>query len=621
MGGNYYPGKDKKRKSMRRKTLWYKLFCSSSWRKVASTMMLIYILFWHALVPMTEWMLQMGKTMSRTTSSSSLSGSKNKNPVGDWLQFDESLLVPSLAEERSAVIHAASERARLQFGPEKRHEKRLLLLEALVPTWFHRNDGNFGEKTSADDEPVVNRDKALLVHHHEIEDHSHIITTDNNNKVKVKHDGGRGKSKTKEEANKKKGEQQQPKKEMRQPVEKKPDSEHAKAVQENMIEKQKEALLNNTTRTRALLTVTGNDRPLHTLQTMDSVGTNYSSCPSQISEQEWKTTIVTQTSTDRLWILKETCTRWKDPIVAVVFVPSDMKPDQKSALESFSAAVAVTCPHLQLIQYIGTAEESKTDHYPVNRLRNIGLDAVNTSHILVADVDFVPSKDLDETIRVSLKQLHSYVPGEAENHQAIIVPAFERKPPTPCKSESQCAQYLQTDRSFIPHTFEELEKCVGSEDCIVFQSDNNSEGHYSTNSEDWLQKKWYEDEDEEQKHFKQLECFHSMRYEPYVVIRWCPSSSSKPVAPHYDERFYGYGKNKIELISHLRFMGYRFSILPEGFIVHNPHPESQVKETWNDREGSDLHATMDKLYPKFLKELDSKYKQFSDSIVKPCKTR
>jgi hypothetical protein len=532
---------------------------------------------------MTEWLLQMGKAMSTT--------SGPKNPMGDWLQFDVSLVVPSLVEERSAVIHSASERARLQFGHEKRHKMRLQLLEAIVPTWFHRNDANLkitGESKSADGD-----------------DQSHI----NDKKVEQ----GRPESKTKEKAKKEKGKQQQ-KKGIRQPVKKKPESESSKAVQANVIEKKKEASLTNTGRTRSLA-VTGNDRPLLTLQTMDSVGTDYSSCPSQIPEQEWKTTLVIQSSIDRLWILNETCTRWKDPIVAVAFVPSDMTPGQRNTWESFSA---VTCPHLQLIQYNGTAEESKLDHYPVNRLRNIGLDAVNTSHILVADVDFVPSKDLDDTIRVSLKQLHSYVPEETENHQAFIVPAFERKPPTPCESGSQCAQYLQTDSSFIPHTFEELEKCVGSKDCIVFQSVNNWEGHYSTNSEDWLQKKWYQDE--EQKHFKQLECFQSLRYEPYVVIRWCPSSSSKPVAPHYDERFYGYGKNKIELISHLRFMGYQFSILPGGFVVHNPHPESQVKERWL-REGSDLHTTMDKLYPQFLKELDSKYKPSYDSIIKPCKKK
>jgi hypothetical protein len=217
------------------------------------------------------------------------------------------------------------------------------------------------------------------------------------------------------------------------------------------------------------------------------VGTNCGGCPSQTSEEEWKTTLGTQFLIDRLWILKETCAQWKIPIVAVVFVPSDMTPGQRNTFRSFSA---VACPHLQLIQCIGTAEESKTDHCPVNRLRNVGLDAVkNTSHIVVADADFVPSKDLDETVRTSLKQLHSCAPGEGKNHHAVIVPAFERKPPTPCESESQCAQHLQTNSSSIPHSFEELGKCVGSKDCIVFQSDNNWEGHHLTNSGDWPQKK------------------------------------------------------------------------------------------------------------------------------------
>jgi hypothetical protein len=91
------------------------------------------------------------------------------------------------------------------------------------------------------------------------------------------------------------------------------------------------------------------------------------------------------------------------------------------------------------------------------------------------------------------------------------------------------------------------------------------------------------------------------------------------VAPYYDERFHGYGKNKIELVSHLRKSGYHFAILPEGFIVHNPHPESTVKETWNDRDGSDLHSSMDQLYSSYLKELDAKYKDIHNSTVKLCK--
>jgi predicted glycosyltransferase involved in capsule biosynthesis len=113
-----------------------------------------------------------------------------------------------------------------------------------------------------------------------------------------------------------------------------------------------------------------------------------------------------------------------------------------------------------------------------------------------------------------------------------------------------------------------------------------------------------------------------------VVIRWCPGSSStatsaqssntttiRPVAPYYDERFHGYGKNKIEFIAHLRLAFYQFAILPRGFIVHNPHVESKSKQAWNNVSSSissagvanNLHVDMDRLYPVFLKELIQKY--------------
>jgi hypothetical protein len=130
---------------------------------------------------------------------------------------------------------------------------------------------------------------------------------------------------------------------------------------------------------------------------------------------------------------------------------------------------------------------------------------------------------------------------------------------------------------------------------------------------------WYEDKDKTV--FTKISCFHTARYEPYVVLRWCPTDvdSKLPVAPYYDERFHGYGKNKIELISHLRKQGYRFSILPEGFIVHNPHPESTIKETWNDRKGSDLHESMEQLYTGFLNELESMYQDAHETSIKLCK--
>ena len=65
-------------------------------------------------------------------------------------------------------------------------------------------------------------------------------------------------------------------------------------------------------------------------------------------------------------------------------------------------------------------------------------------------------------------------------------------------------------------------------------------------------------------------------------------------------------------------MGYSFAILPEGFIVHAPHSISNAKRAWESEGKSDLHESMDKLYPQFLKELVEKYKHRGHKVIKQC---
>ena len=117
-------------------------------------------------------------------------------------------------------------------------------------------------------------------------------------------------------------------------------------------------------------------------------------------------------------------------------------------------------------------------------------------------------------------------------------------------------------------------------------------------------------------------------YEPYVILRWCPSSASlrettakeshgdsmnlvpiAPVAPYYDERFLGYGHNKIQFMAHIRWMGYQFVVIPKGgFLVHSPHVMSSQKSIWLDGE-NELRRNNTDLFDAFINELDSIYGQ------------
>jgi Glycosyl-transferase for dystroglycan len=594
---------------MRRRTLWYRAFCSSPCRKATSFLSVAYVLVWHILIPTTGWLLEVGQRLSSdnyslpSSSSSFLTKSDRLLTSGGWLLYDKTLLSPeSLEEEQAKAVLVAS----LRGHTAELQQNRLHLFEQIAPNFFHRNDVPPQKDNNAKAQPKGNQQ-----HQQQQKATSKGDTTEK----KSANDNKNGKGQ--------------------------PEPLRTVAPMNKVSNQTKDISTENPKRragARKLVTVEHISGAARTIHTMDALGANHSSCtriPLTESERDWATTLVIQTSVNRLWIVKETCHRWKDPIVVVVFISSDpqAKDHQLDVVKDFYSTTTTSCSDLELLQYMASDAESDIGNYPVNRLRNLGLDRVRTSHILILDVDFVPSRNLDETIRAGLTQQqmvrtqHPELNLASEDRQALIVPAFERVPPQPCDTETACGAYLLANSSFLPQTFSDLKDCHAKKDCSVFQSQVSWDSHYSTRSQSWLEEKWYyHNDDGEKRNLKSLDCFHSLRYEPYVVLRWCPrladptaSSSSTPVAPYYDERFYGYGKNKIELISHLRFMGYQFAILPEGFIVHNPHPESAVKQTWNNRDGSTLHSTMDKLYPDFLKEIQTKYQPDASNTVKVCK--
>ena len=402
-------------------------------------------------------------------------------------------------------------------------------------------------------------------------------------------------------------------------------------------------------------------RQERTLQNMDDLPLT-SSCPADLAPGNLSTTLVTQCTLNRVDLLLETCNRWKGPIILSLFLANE---EEESLWSDRQSNWEEMCPQMTILAHRATAEEEEAGSYPVNKLRNLGLDAVKTSHVFVMDADFVPSADLYVTIgdvldaRRQMEQIEG-VGASSGKKDAIIVPAFERKPPEPCSTIEDCRKYIKEDRNFIPQAIEDLRDCSwgSKKDCIVFQSDNNWEGHHTTHSDQWLKGDWYDDGDyraaepnlnvaagggnvekkqrrkekiDLSRKIKTVNCFDSYRYEPWVVLRWCPLASKnagvgatgdtheRPVAPYFDERFHGYGKNKIEMISHLRFLGYAFSVLPMSFIIHQPHPESQHKAVWKDVQHEDLHLDMDELYPKFLRELARKYDGGKNGVP-TCKT-
>lgn len=582
---------------------------------------MLYMAIYHLLVPIGEWILS--EILYNAKESYNIR--KTNKAILEGLvhgpKFDE---LPSIKQERNYLKSLDFERDTLQKTGSRSHnlQEHWQVLEQIVPEWFHRFDADIvhfkpqakDRNPDIEDENAANGEK--------------FESTDTD-------DGGDDKTtEKKENTSEKSNAAKTPSKENKSP----------------------DASASNNTRKRYQKEISGSSRhlsvkggiyiaedadtkegqevllPLRTLHNMFELGANYSSC--NTAQTPLGTTLVVQTSIDRLWILQETCSRWSShPVIATVFVPhsSSTQEDEEnrlqSELDSTSQQLLKDCPNLTLIRYEADHIESLQGRYPVNRLRNVGLDLVQTTHVLMIDVDFVPSRDLERLVGAAIQTTDGN-----DLNRALVVPAFEKKAPKSCDGSTDPAkcmsQFLKEDGSFLPQTFGELQNCYKEQkECVVFQSEFNFAGHSTTMSDRWMKQDWYEkgsDADAAGMRFKTIPCFHTARYEPYVVIEWCPTTNGKdggasPISPYYDERFYGYGKNKIELVSHLRRSNTRFEILPEGFLVHNPHPESATKETWlNKDHSSDLHATMDALYTQFLAELDVKYKDVHKDSIKLC---
>ena len=205
--------------------------------------------------------------------------------------------------------------------------------------------------------------------------------------------------------------------------------------------------------------------------------------------------------------------------------------------------------------------------YPVNRLRNIALEAVTTSHFLVTDVDLWPSRTLYNAF---LSLPAAYL---ARERVATVVPAFE----------TSNRVHKELGAASVPETFAGLRLCAAAGMCDVFK--HATDTHTSTLYDTWWAARPGDDA-------YNVPCFDSIRYEPYLLV---PKAAHTPA---FDERFVGYGKNKIQWVQHVRMLGFAFHVLPQGFVIHVPHSKSKSRDTWN----RDNRDKKNKLFMSFIRE-------------------
>lgn len=237
-------------------------------------------------------------------------------------------------------------------------------------------------------------------------------------------------------------------------------------------------------------------------------------------------TLVAQLSMDRLQMLEAICKHWEGPISLALYM-SDAEAQQFLRYAQASEVLK----NRKNIGYHVVYKEGQ--FYPVNLLRNVALKNARTPYVFLTDVDFLPMYGLYDYLRRAVVQMDMQ-----HSQKALVVPAFET---------------LRYRLSF-PKSKAELLSMLDMGTLYTFRYHVWPKGHAPTNYAKWrtattpYKVEWEPD------------------FEPYVLVR--------RDCPEYDQRFVGFGWNKVSHIMELDAQEFEMMVLPNAFMIHMPHAPS-----------------------------------------------
>ncbi|CAM9421540.1 unnamed protein product, partial [Ectocarpus sp. 13 AM-2016] len=173
------------------------------------------------------------------------------------------------------------------------------------------------------------------------------------------------------------------------------------------------------------------------------------------------------------------------------------------------------------VQCFTSRSPSKASWYPINQLRNRALAQAGTDLVLICDVDFRPCRRLARLLRAS-GEIGSVFKRVSCRLNCVVLPAFE----------VSAARDDDDDGVSNEETLackQELLKQWEQGRVVPFASRVWAQGHRATNFDRWKAATdlsgWYEVAYEE-------------GFEPFVIM-------NRLLVPAFDERFEGYGRNKV----------------------------------------------------------------------------
>lgn len=276
------------------------------------------------------------------------------------------------------------------------------------------------------------------------------------------------------------------------------------------------------------------------------------------SSDGFDVTLVTQLSMDRLQMVELLCQHWEGPISLSLYL-SDAEA-QQFLLYALSSQLLSSRKNIGFhIVY------KEGNYYPVNLLRNVGLQQVDTPYVFLSDVDFLPMYGLYSTLKKAIQTQNLQ-----NEKKALVIPAFE----------------TQRYRITFPQNKALLLHMLDMGTLFTFRYHVWTKGHAPTNFAKWrtattpYKVQWEPD------------------FEPYIVVRASD-------IPEYDTRFVGFGWNKVSHIMELEALGFQWVVLPNAFVVHMPHaPSFDIAKF---RGSTQYRRCLKVLKSEFVRDLNKKY--------------
>ncbi|ESO10640.1 hypothetical protein HELRODRAFT_71957, partial [Helobdella robusta] len=272
-------------------------------------------------------------------------------------------------------------------------------------------------------------------------------------------------------------------------------------------------------------------------------------------------TLVTQLSIDRIQMLEMLASYWPGPISLALYL-SDAEAQEFLRFQQGSVILS----ERYNIGYHVVFKDGH--HYPVNHLRNVALNSTLTTYAFLTDIDFLPMPGLYDVIVRHLVSTTSGF-GGADSH-ALVIPAFETE---------RYKQEYPTDK-------QQLLQLLIDKQLFTFRYHVWPQGQAATDYERW----------------KTSEALYKVvswepNFEPFIVI--------DRSAPRYDERFVGFGWNKVSHIMEVDAQNYEFWVVPDAFILHLPHSPSLDIAKYRSSES--YRYCLRLLKDEFLKDLSLRY--------------